>query len=271
MGIVAFQWGEGENILTLLQNRENWQSRQTLLMNLYFVWVINRSIGKAAWEWDESQVLSGRCAETDGTWLGISIRGRVAFLVEAGPVNRDRIIGAECRTLDFLKSNLSPEDFADSLALDSGRNTGIAYHLIVADIVSNSMFYIYKPSLSEDGMVYTEPVGPGVHTLSSAGLDSEVGHRDLRLKRYFSERINRELPEPISGLAEEVMYDTVEAINGDPLSSIFVVDTLIENEHYGTRCTTALVVRRTMQVRFFERYRARFNDDWNVHDFRFTI
>jgi len=79
---------------------------QTLLMNLYFVWVINRSIGKAAWEWDESQVLSGRCAETDGTWLGISIRGRVAFLVEAGPVNRDRVIGAECRTLDFLKVRL---------------------------------------------------------------------------------------------------------------------------------------------------------------------
>ena len=28
MGIVAFQWGEGENTLTLLQNRENWQLRQ---------------------------------------------------------------------------------------------------------------------------------------------------------------------------------------------------------------------------------------------------
>jgi len=57
--------------------------------------------------------------------------------------------------------------------------------------------------------------------------------QDLRLKRYFSERINRELPEPISGLAEEVMYDTVEAINGDPLSSIFVVDTLVRNsKHY---------------------------------------
>ncbi|CAH8252953.1 unnamed protein product [Arabidopsis lyrata] len=255
MGIVAFQWGEGENILTLLQNRENWQSR---------------SIRAADWEWDESKVLSARCGETDGTWLGISFRGRVAFLVEAGPVNRDRIIGAERRTLEFLESNESPEDFAKSLAADRGRNTQIAYHLIVADIASNSMLYISKQSFSEDGTVHIMPVGPGVHTLSSAGLDSEVGHRELRLKQSFSERINRKLPEQIWDLAEEIMYDR-EAIIGDPLSSIFVDDTMIEHEYYGTRNTTALVVRPTKEVSFAERNRAIFNADWTMHAFFFTI
>ncbi|CAH8252994.1 unnamed protein product [Arabidopsis lyrata] len=236
-----------------------------------------RSIRKAAWERDETgtyQILSGRCEETDGTWLGISIRGRVAFLVDAWPLLvNDRFIGAERRTLEFLESNESPEDFAKSLAADTGhtaRNTQISYQLIVADIASNSMFYISKPSLSENGIVHIEPVGPGVHTLSSDGLDSEDGRRDLHLKNSFGEMINRERLPPIRELAR-IMYDPVRAYERVPLMSIFVVDMRIGSEHYGTRSTTALVVKRTNDVMFFERYREKFNDNWEDHDFAFTI
>ncbi|KAG7597748.1 Transport and Golgi organization protein 2 [Arabidopsis suecica] len=252
MGIVAFQWGEGENILTLLMNRDNWE---------------DRDISRASWN-GNGEILSGRSAETNGTWLGISRGGRVAFLVYEGPISCiNRIIGAECLTLEFLQSNESPEDFAKSLAADSGRNTKIAYHLIVADIASNSMFQIFKPV---DGIVHTRPVGPGVHTLSSSGLDCEVRDRDLRLKNSFGDMINRGLPSQMGELPE-IMYDPVRADGRSPLSSIFIVDTTYEKGNYGTRSTTALVVKPTNDVMFFERYREKFNENWKDHDFEFTI
>jgi len=39
MGIVAFQWGEGENTLTLLQNRDNWDSWQVSFIQPWFNFV----------------------------------------------------------------------------------------------------------------------------------------------------------------------------------------------------------------------------------------
>jgi len=59
----------------------------------------------------------------------------------------------------------------------------------VADIASNSMLYISKPRFSDYGIVYTEPVGPGVHTLSSAGLDSDVGYRVINLVQESCNRV----------------------------------------------------------------------------------
>ncbi|XP_020869905.1 uncharacterized protein LOC9326468 [Arabidopsis lyrata subsp. lyrata] len=164
MGIVAFNWAEGEgnnNQLTLLMNRENWE---------------NRVISEASWN-GNGEILSGRCEDNGGTWFGISRGGRVAFLMSA-EILFDRVdqnTGSELYPIEFLESNRSPQDFALHVAqreeerhyngeLDDPAD-GWSYSLIVADMTLNSMVHIRKPS-QQVPIVIIQPVPFGVHTLS---------------------------------------------------------------------------------------------------------
>ncbi|XP_010485240.1 PREDICTED: uncharacterized protein LOC104763583 [Camelina sativa] len=196
MGIVAFNWAEeGNNQLTLVMNRENWA---------------NRVISKASWK---GQILSGRCQDNDGTWFAISKRGRVAFLMSINLLD-DLFVpnnGCELYPIAFLKSNMSPLEFADHVEqLEAGRHKAWSYCLIVADMASNSMFHIRKPNQHEPNVV-KQTVNFGVHTLSPYnGLDSLVSARskDLRLKHFFNEKIvdlgNVQLP-PFIKFARDFM------------------------------------------------------------------
>ncbi|CAL9215704.1 unnamed protein product [Arabidopsis halleri] len=176
MGIVAFNWAEGSNNqLTLLMNRDNWENRQ---------------------------ILSGRCEDNGGTWFGINKRGRVAFLVSA-EILLDRVdpdTGSELYPIEFLESNRSPQDFAlhhvaqreeerhNNGELDDPAD-GWSYSLIVADMTLNSMIHIRKPEQEEPDVII-QPVPFGVHTLSPyEGLDSTVSPRDSRLRGLFSQMI----------------------------------------------------------------------------------
>lgn len=68
---------------------------------------------------------------------------------------------------------MSPQDFANEIATDPLRYTGMTFKLIVADITSNSMFYINKLSATVPH-VRTEQVAFGVHILSYSGLDGHL-------------------------------------------------------------------------------------------------
>ncbi|XP_010455477.1 PREDICTED: uncharacterized protein LOC104737074 [Camelina sativa] len=249
MGIVAFNWAEeGNNQLTLVMNRDNWA---------------NRVISKASWE---GQILSGRCQDNDGTWFAISERGRVAFLMSITLLDDqvDPNDGCEFYPIEFLKSNMSPLEFADHVEkLEAGRQKAWSYCLIVADMASNSMVHIRKPNQDEPNVV-KQTVNFGVHTLSPYnGLDSLVSARskDLRLKHLFNEKIgdlgNVQLPQLIKFArdfmckpeGERVGQDTmyVEMMARHPVSGL-------ENQRFGTTSTTVLAVERTGGVKFFERY-----------------
>ncbi|EOA39147.1 hypothetical protein CARUB_v10012084mg [Capsella rubella] len=250
MGAVAFQWGEEYNKLTLLMNRDNWESRV---------------IKPAGWLWND-KILRGWSTYNRGTWFGISKRGRVAFLVDAIPFNR--AAGFECHTLEFLRSNLSPKDFAKSVAGHSQCNHGKAYHLIVADIKSNSMYYICKET--PESVVHTGAVAPGVHTLTMAGLDRIAYYKDTHLWLSFYEMIKQGLPPSMKELASKFMYSQVKLSDEVPLSANFV-DINADNERYGTTSTTALVVKPDKEVMFYERYKAANSDEWKERNFEFTI
>ncbi|XP_010500918.1 PREDICTED: uncharacterized protein LOC104778223 [Camelina sativa] len=182
MGVVAFEWAEvGDNQLTLVMNRDNWA---------------NREISRASRD-VRSDSLSGRCKDNGGTWFAISSKGRVAFLMSKTLLEDkvDKDGGSELYPIDFMKSNVSPEEFADHVArcakddkLDE-KNNGWSYSLIVADLTLNSMVHIRKPHILAPD-VLTETVPFGVHTLSpDGGLDSTDATRDLCLRDYFSQMI----------------------------------------------------------------------------------
>ncbi|KAG7592389.1 Transport and Golgi organization protein 2 [Arabidopsis thaliana x Arabidopsis arenosa] len=159
MGIVAFNWAEGNNNqLTLLMNRDNW---------------VHRDISGASWN-GNGQILSGRSADNDGTWFGISRGGRVAFLVSAEILldHFDPFFASELYPIKFLEGNMTPQAFGNYVAQRGEVGQLLSFSLIVADMTLNSMIHIRKPEQAESN-VMIQPVPFGVHTLSPYdGLDS---------------------------------------------------------------------------------------------------
>ncbi|KAL0694971.1 hypothetical protein Bca4012_062151 [Brassica carinata] len=248
MGIAAFEWGERQ--LTLLM------------------------INGAAWN---GEVLSGRAQPNGGTWCGISRNGRVAFLVDA--MIFDGLNNCVSLPAEFLQGHMSPQDFANEIATDPLRYTGMTFKLIVADITSNSMYHINKLSAIVPH-VHIEQVSFGVHILSYSGLNGHLPN-DLRLKDFFVEMIdhyeNKQVPS-VREIAERFMYDPTEAVEGNKLSSFFVdfeVRELnsnwipIKEGRYRTTSTTALIVKPTNEVKFYERYLE--NGEWRDHEVAFNI
>ncbi|ESQ34762.1 hypothetical protein EUTSA_v10008393mg [Eutrema salsugineum] len=285
MGIVAFQWGDKQ--LTLLQNRED---------------LIKRKTEPVAWD-EDNKILRGLPENSFGTWCGVSRRGRVAFLVDA--LLHDNLSPSMFRPVDFLRGEMSPMDFAKEWSADSKcayiMNRGLAYHMIVADVNSNSMVYISKTSPG-DSIVRTAKVDFGVHSFSTSGLDSQFD-KDLHMKTAFCEIIgnkrNKEMP-PLKEMAEKFVYEPVEAgqtsasssldsnkkksalhmsfpdIKGKrsdettSTTSLAVKPTKeVKQKDSETMSTIALVVKPTKQVKLYERYLK--NGKWNDHDFTFKI
>ncbi|XP_010500920.1 PREDICTED: uncharacterized protein LOC104778225 [Camelina sativa] len=291
MGVVAFEWAEvGDNQLTLVMNRDNWA---------------NREISRASRD-VRSDSLSGRCKDNGGTWFAISSKGRVAFLMSKTLLEDkvDKDGGSELYPIDFMKSNVSPEEFADHVArcakddkLDE-KNNGWSYSLIVADLTLNSMVHIRKPHILAPD-VLTETVPFGVHTLSpDGGLDSTEA-RDLCLRGCFNQLIGVTKPQDFSTcgafICGEATTDSFsDSVNRqltrfDNFVNRFMCTPVEEGQQtvylesmsrhtdgqlgmqrFGTTSATALVVERTGEVTFFENYRET-DGGWTGKGFTFKI
>ncbi|XP_010500921.1 PREDICTED: uncharacterized protein LOC104778226 [Camelina sativa] len=286
MGVVAFDWAEvGNNQLTLVMNRDN---------------LANREISRASWDglilseasWD-GLILSGRCKDNGGTWFAISPKGRVAFLMSKTMLKDkvDKVGGPELYPIDFMKSNMSPEEFADHVARCEDQDNGWSYYsLIVADLTLNSMVHIRKPHiLAPDVLTKTVPFG--VHTLSpDGGLDSTDATRDLCLRDYFSQMIG--VTKPKYCPCGEATIDSFSDWGNDQLTRFkkfvesFMCTPVEEGQptvyferkpdeelgipRFGTTSATALAVERNGEVTFFESYRET-DGRWTGKDFSFNM
>ncbi|XP_006285625.2 uncharacterized protein LOC17879041 [Capsella rubella] len=243
-------------------NRDNWA---------------NRAMHRASWN---GQILSGRCEDNDGTWFAISKRGRIAFLVNTS-ILLDRVDpdeGSELYPFEFLKSNMSPHDFANHVKqrevdrheeLDD-ESDGWSYSLIVADLISNAMVHIRKPVGSEPTVII-ETVPFGVHSVSPyGGLDSNAFPRDTRLRTFFRVMINdlgndevpplREISENTEGGRDAVNLETMDAHPSEELGI----------QRFGTTSKTTLAVKRNNKVIFNEGHR-NYHGDWNWRELNFKI
>ncbi|EOA29240.1 hypothetical protein CARUB_v10025514mg [Capsella rubella] len=259
MGIVGFNWAEeGNNQLVLLMNRDNWG---------------NRVINEASWN---GQILSGRSADNNGTWLAISRGGRVAFLMSKALL-LDHVVpdsGCELYPHEFLEGNMSPQDFAVQVAQrDVDKQTGLSYSLILADMNSNSMVHMRKPDQDEHQAhnMMIEHVPFGLHTVSpDGGLDSANSVRALRMRDHFNHIIGV--------LGNDQLPDVKEIARRAITPGVFFANTIehpnpeLGMQRFGTTSTTALAVTRTRDVMFYERYRD-INGEWTwiKHDFDLNI
>lgn len=235
----------------------------------------NRATTPLGW-WGDGLILGGRDGEAGGTWLGCSRDGKLAFLTnvrETLPLPHLKSRGD--LPVRFFKSRKSPEEFGEELMEEAEQFNG--FNLIVADLCSMSMVYITNRP-KHDGLSVTR-VAPGIHVLSNAKLDSPWP-KAQRLRRGFESVLGNfsEAKISLKELTKMLMNDTTKDESELPgihspefeylLSSIFVkADTA--SGRYGTRSTSAVLLRRGGAVSFYETYLE--SDTWRDHTINYTI
>jgi len=205
----------------------------------------------AASHWqDHGKILAGRDLEGGGTWLGLHLDGRFATVtnvraghaVRRGPRSRGLIV------TDFLLAAEDAPSHATRLMREARDYDG--FNLLAWD--GDTLSWLSNQA--------DEPrtLGPGIHTLSNAQLDTSWPKTD-RLRHGFSHVMAAHGHNPVPALldvlrdnvraADEYLPDTGIGYERESwLSSIF-----IEGAGYGTRCSTVLTVSDGGHVSFHER------------------
>ncbi|KAJ6765606.1 SER/THR-RICH PROTEIN T10 IN DGCR REGION [Salix purpurea] len=221
--------------------------------------------------WEGGEILGGKDELSGGTWLGCNRDGKIAFITNVREVKSSP--QAKTRgdlTLRFLESNKNPKEYAEELSKEADQYNG--FNLILADISSKSMVYLTNRPKPENLIVME--VTPGMHVLSNASLDSpwpkaqRLGHG---FKDFLEKYGEAELPteEMVEILMTSTIKDDESMLPGIypsereyQLSSIFV-ETDTPLGRYGTRSTSALSVKSSGEVNFYERYLDK--DQWKEH------
>ena len=212
-------------------------------------------------------LLAGKDLQAGGTWLGITKQGRFAAItnfrdlknLKADAPSRGKL------TLDYLLSDISPEDYYKNLEATLNEYNG--FNLLIGSI--DELFYF---SNMTDGL---KKIEPGVHGISNAILDTpwpkvEKGKQQLQsllkqdeihawevidILKNSTPAKDEELPNTGVGLELERM-----------LSPIF-----IKSEKYGTRCSSVVMVDNDNNVKFVEKFFFDGIGHFSNREFKFSI
>ena len=208
----------------------------------------NRPATPAAFHGD---ILYGTDEVRGGTWLGITKTGRIAMITNVrnleemsknSPLSRGDIV------LDFLKLDVTPEDFLMHLRTESKDYGG--FNVLLGD--TDSLYYMNN----YDNKI--EKVTEHIHGLSNASLDTpwakvQLGKHTLETLTGNTEVDKHTLltllqskektydHNQYTGVGESMEYN---------LSSQFIE---LEEMEYGTRCSTVILITHDGDVHFVER------------------
>lgn len=201
------------------------------------------------WE-DEPNILAGRDLLQMGTWLGISKNGRFAAITNFrdpslpdGPRSRGEIVR------NFLKDSLRPKEFIERLA--KLKNSYGGFNVIVWH--KDQLFH-YNNILDEKN-----EIPPGTHSISNHTLNTpwpKVVKGKTRLAEYMS---NHPGEVHIDELFEIVMDREMAPDDQLPNTGVGLEmernlsPAFIKLPHYGTRCSTVLLIGHDRNVTFVER------------------
>jgi uncharacterized protein with NRDE domain len=208
-----------------------------------------RPTAAAAFWSDVPDILAGRDLAHGGTWLGVDRRGRFAALTNV----RNAAASTRVRSRGLLVSEyLSGDDgaLAYQRALVPSKLQYDGFNLLTADGANLCWWsnHIAEPQVLAPGVYglsnhLLETPWPKVTRLKAAfgdlPLDSEADCVTslFRVLRDDARPHDHELPDTGLGLAWERL-----------LSSIFIV-----GDHYGTRCSSVVLIERGGALRFVER------------------
>ena len=199
---------------------------------------------------DAPHILAGRDKQAGGTWLGVATSGKLAAITNYRDPRQQVVDPPSRGKLVFnylLDELLTPEDYQAFLYRNWQLFDG--FNLLYGAI---DTLYYYTNRGGSSG-----PISPGIHGLSNHLLDTRwakvtVAKSRLEViaqhKEIDPEEILTALSDPVP-FADNLLPDTGVGLDRERmLSPLF-----IENEIYGTRSSTVVLVSRNGQVTFTER------------------
>ena len=193
-----------------------------------------RPTQEAQWWDDEPDIAGGRDLLAGGTWLAVHRNGRFATVTNfrgvanapEEPLSRGHLV------TDFLKSDLSPLEYLQSLQVDAYAG----FNLLVAD--GRSLAYCSNQGDSP------RKLAPGIYGLANTRLDAHgerIGRPKDKLGRLLAQ--DRVENDALMGLLD----DRVSA-SANPVEAPFVV-----TPEFGTRSSTVVTMHREGSWQLAER------------------
>ncbi|MBC7961818.1 MAG: NRDE family protein [Steroidobacteraceae bacterium] len=217
---------------------------------------------------DAPHILAGRDKQAGGTWLGITTDGKLAAITNCRDPGR-QVINPPSRgklVAGFLLDKLAtPAEFQGILNRDGQVYDG--FNLLYG--TGNELHYFTNRGGSSG------PITPGIHGLSNHLLDTRWPKLTVAKSRFEAillqtnpdpEQIFALLSDP-ARFADGLLPDTGVGPERERLLSPIFID----DDAYGTRSTTVLLIDRSGLVTFIDRVFDRFQMTSTTRCFRFRI
>ena len=222
MCLIVFAWRpDHATPLVVAANRDEFYARPSLPLA----------------QWPESpQVYAGRDLEAGGTWLGIGADGRFAALTNIRNPHQPPARKSRGELVArFLTGDLSIADYLSDVVSRSIEYAG--FNLLIGN---RRELWHYNAEQSE-----ALELNPGIYGLSNAGLDTPWP-KLLKARAALTEVLDDPQPQALLALLGDPqtapfadLPDTgVGLATESLLSSVFIA-----SQSYGTRASTALIVR----------------------------
>lgn len=235
MCLILFAWqARARYRLVLAANRDEFYARPAAPMD---------------WWPERPTVLAGRDLEAGGTWFGVTRDGRFAAVTNHRDPHRN-VDGRPSRgalVADYLGGDAAPGDYLAALARRGEDYNG--FNLLVGD--RETLWYYGN----RDGA--PRPLAPGVYGLSNALLDTpwpKVRHGKHALATALAQ------PEVAPEALFTLLAERREAPDAElPATGVSLEwerrlsPLFIASEHYGTRCSTVLLLGDDGCVQVHER------------------
>lgn len=232
MCLMAFAWQQGEQLLTLIGNRDEFHARPT----------------RAATFWVEEghpQLLAGKDLEAGGTWLGVTRGGRFAALTNIrAPGARAGLRSRGALALDYLLGDLRPQEYLHALTEQIGDYAG--FNLLVGD--RTQLWHLN----SQEGEA--RQLGPGIYGLSNASLNSPWP-KVTALREALAQNPDADAAALMGWLADRTIYpdDQIPKTGVSLEWERMLSATFILGQEYGTRASTLLRIGRDGAIEFTEK------------------
>jgi uncharacterized protein with NRDE domain len=222
----------------------------------------------------EPALLSGRDLLAGGTWLGVNTRGRFAMVTNVREPQRTPLVNSPSRG-DLVTRWLRQQEGDAALLDDSLRTARNGFNLLVGDLGGNAGLWL------NNRLQQQQRLGPGMAGLSNAELDTPWP-KLTRLKQ----RLHAAVTDAYS--ADQLAADTFAALaDPTPAADAELPDTGVgvarerllspafiripgagtgAGTHYGTRCSTVVVVEQVGPLRLVRVFERRFGADGAVED-----
>lgn len=195
-------------------------------------------------------LLAGRDVQAGGTWMGLTTTGKLAAITNYRDP-RQQVIDQPSRgklVSDYLlDASLTPEEYQATLNRDGQKYNG--FNFLYGSL--DKLYYFTNRGGSSG------PVSSGIHGLSNHLLDTnwaKVTTAKSRMETIVrsgivdSEQIFAALTDPVP-FADNLLPDTGVGLERERMLSPLY----IENEEYGTRSSTVILVDRKGYTTFIER------------------